>query len=75
MDLNDYKCFQKFFPFKKKFSLLSLEQISSHNSYLTPPKSIKHIKKLDFGRPQKLTHNHIQSLTTVCLWCVKLASV
>ena len=53
------KVFKKnFFPFKKNF-FVKPKQIPSHTSYLTAPKSIKHIKKLNLGWPQKLTHNHM----------------
>ena len=44
---------------KKKNFFVKSKQISSHTSLLTPPKSIKHIKKSNLGRPQKLTHNHM----------------
>ena len=55
------KVFKKFFPCKKKKKKLFVKpkQISSHTSYLTPPKSVKHIKKLNLGWPQKLTRNHM----------------
>ena len=72
------KVFKNSFPSKKKKkkkSSLSQKNISSHNSYLTPPKNIKHIKKLNFGWPQKLTHNHVHSLIKICLWCVQLVRV
>ena len=49
---------KKIFHFKKNFFVKS-KQISSHTSFLTPPKSIKHIKKSNLGQPQKLTHNHM----------------
>ena len=45
--------------FKEKFNLY---QISSNFSFLTPLNCIKHIKKLNFGRPQNLTHNHIYKI-------------
>ena len=47
------------------FKILSLKEIyqaskfSSHDFYLTTPKSIKYFKKHNFGWPQKLTHNHM----------------
>ena len=36
--------------------------------------SISTIKKFNFGRPQKLNTQSVQSLTKFCLWCVQLAS-
>ena len=44
---------------KQKLSLLS--QNTFHHTLLTshPLEGIKHIKKLNLGWPQKLTHNHM----------------
>ena len=57
MHVHDSKCFtETVFP-RKIFT--KPKQILSNTSFLTPPKIIKHIKKLNLAWPQKLTHNHM----------------
>ena len=55
MHVNDSKCFQNSLPKK----IYQASKFSSHDFYLTTPKSIKYFKKHNFGWPQKLTHNHM----------------